>query len=114
MKYVEHPSYDGLLTADDKRVDEYEEQYNTRGFDDSVIWSLDYSLVKWLLPRLKRFLEISENLVNADDFHADVKLMIEGFELFLDEDYDDYDETQVAKVDRSFQLLADNYKGLWW
>ena len=37
-------------------------QYCIRGFSDRQLWSLDITIAKFILPRLKRFKEINENL----------------------------------------------------
>ena len=34
-------------------------QRRYRGFDDSVTWNLDVEMARWLLPRLRRFREIT-------------------------------------------------------
>lgn len=34
----------------------------TRGFDDSELWSLDYTLAHWLLPRFLRFRDITSGI----------------------------------------------------
>lgn len=41
-----------------KRKIKYFYQKLTRGFDDSEIWSIDYSFYDWILPRLKRYTEV--------------------------------------------------------
>jgi len=114
MHFTEHPSYDGQLKKKDERVAKYKKDYDTKGFDDSVTWSLDYSLIHWLTPRLKRFLELSEEGTDADDFHKDVKKMLIGFELYCSDDFNEYDKKHRAKLNKSFKLLYKNYRGLWW
>lgn len=114
MHFTEHPSYDGLLTKDDKRCKEYKKDYNKRGFDDSVTWSLDHSLICWLTPRLRRFLEISKDFTEADEFHTDVEKMLEGFELYLTPEFNEYSDEHQKKLKMSFTLLSENYRGLWW
>ncbi len=36
-------------------------QRRTRGFDDSVVWGLDYTILEFILPRLKLFREIGQD-----------------------------------------------------
>lgn len=52
-------------------------QRRTRGFDDSDLWSLHYTILKFVLPRLKRYREVSQN-------------SWPGPEAIFDIDYDDF------------------------
>ena len=114
MKFTDTKYYDGVLTSDDKHYKEYKKDYQQRGFDDSVTWSLDYSLMRWLSPRLQRFLEVSEDGIVDDKLHKDIREILKGFNLALSDDFEDFNKEQVEQVDKSFELLAKNYKALWW
>lgn len=116
MKFYEHPSYSGYANelTKDSRMEEWEKDYNERGFDDTVTWSLDDTLIKWLTPRLERFLEISEQITDADEFHNDVREMLYGFKLYTSTDFSEFNEEHIKKLNKSFELLAKNYRGLWW
>lgn len=114
MHFTEHPSYDGLLEKKDKRCEEYKKDYDTRGFDDSVTWSLDDSLIRWLTPRLTRFLEISEETTDAPEFHENVKKILIGFELYTSDEFEEFNKEHMKKLDESFKILAKIYRGLWW
>lgn len=112
--YVKHPSYDGMLEPNDNRVEEYKKDYDTRGFDDSVTWSLDYSLIHWLTPRLRRFLEISKNTTQADDLHKDIEAILVVFEEYCKEEFDSFDREKRKSLDKAFKILSKTYSGLWW
>lgn len=47
-----------LTNPEDERWEKYKQQRIERGFDDSETWSLDTTIIKFILPRLKRFKEI--------------------------------------------------------
>ena len=47
-----------LNNPEDERWEKYKQQRIERGFDDSETWSLDATIIKFVLPRLKRFKEI--------------------------------------------------------
>lgn len=114
---LKHPMYCGYadtLGDTDNRLDTFREQCDTRGFDDTITWSFDYKLVEWIVPRLERFLEISEGFTKADKLHEDIKTMLEGFKLYISEDFNEFSIDELAKVTHSFELLAKNYRGLWW
>ena len=46
------------LPPDDARLPKYHEQRNKRGFDDTELWSLDQTIYRFTLPRLKRYKDI--------------------------------------------------------
>jgi hypothetical protein len=116
MKFYESPAYIGLAKSQptDNRMDIWEEQFKERGFDDSCTWSLDYTIVEFILPRLKVFLEFSKKSTNDDEFHKDIEEIIKGFEVFMSEDYHVLDEDKNKLIQKSFDLLAENARGLWW
>jgi hypothetical protein len=117
-EWCSHKSYNGYantMKPDDDRHEVWQEQYNERGFDDSVTWSLDYQLIGWFIPRLERFIEITSD-VNLDDdnYTAMAREMLEGFKFAQSPEYNEFNQEHNDKVKRSFELLAENYRGLWW
>lgn len=87
-----------------------------RGWDDSATWDLDVTIAKLILPRLKRYNELAPKIIDAPVKFAEVEEMIEGFELFLDEevDTDDPKLETTQKVEKAVDLLAKNFRGLGW
>lgn len=118
MKYYEHPEYIGFaegIPATDTRHAVWEEQFKERGFDDTVTWSLDYSLCQWILPRLKEYEKVAFKVIDAPDLHKDVKKMIEGFELAADEStYFNGKKEDQEKIQEAFDTFAKVREGLWW
>ena len=119
-KYFEAPSYDGcmsyeIMNGDIERYISYKKQYETMGFDDSVVWSLDNSFGKWIVPRLERFIEISATiLVKTKDEIAEYHEMLNGFKLLSSDEYFTGDEKYHQPIKRAFELLAKHYSKLWY
>lgn len=116
-KFYKHPSYDGLaneLLINDDRMSDFEKDYNERGFDDTVTWDLHGSLIKWITPRLERFLEISKDINIDDDFHKDVKTMLTGFQFYLSGSFKDTDDKHIEIVNKSLKILNKVFWKLWW
>jgi len=114
MKFTKTKYYDGCLPSDNKHYKKYKKDYKKRGFDDSVTWSLDESLIKWLTPRLTRFLEISKQKHDEAKLHKNIKIILKGFNLYLSDDFNEFNLKHTKQLDKSFKLLAKNYSGLWW
>ena len=103
----------------DKRALLFWWQRRTRGWDDSETWSLDYELVKWLLPRLKRFreLEIGHPVVKDDnEWERDLDKMIEGLEWYIDKKNFTFggNKKERKKAIKKLHLIIDNLQNLWW
>lgn len=118
IKFYEHPSYIGCaneLPKSDKRIPIFKEQFEKDGFDDSCTWSLDYSIVKFILPRLKRYYELADEVIKIDaheGFREAIEVMIEGFEIFLTKNFPTKEENE--KIQLAYDMLAKYHRGLWW
>lgn len=86
-------------------------QRRTRGFDDSVTWSLDHTFHEWILPRLKRYDEIaSDVIVITPEFREAIDDMIEGFS----QEAWDYDEIAQVKMQKAYKQFSEWHGALWW
>lgn len=92
----------------------------TRGFDDSETWSLDYSLAKLILPRLKRFRELDPCFIPTDMTHDEwntiLDKMIYAFEWAASDSrwYNECSEEESARVNEGLKLFAEYYFAMWW
>jgi len=93
------------------------------GFDDSETWSLDHSLAKLILPRLKRFQSLHNEIMEpicdgeGDDSPDDLDKMIIAFDIIAnDPDYyalPAFPEKERA-VEEGLDLFRKHYSRLWW
>lgn len=92
-------------------------QRRARGWDDSETWNLDTTIAEFVLPRLKRFKEVTNGYPGTDEFPTpeswDVALdkMIRAFEIVLAGDIglEEYPEFREG-----MDLFAKHYLQLWW
>jgi hypothetical protein len=97
-------------------------QRRCRGWDDSETWSLDYTIARFILPRLRRFKEVNDgvpvNIGSLDEWNLIIDKIIFAFETYIKyDDYDVYIETnkKLAKqVDDGFDLFRKYFCQLWW
>ena len=116
------------MTEEDKKKEKEEElaareerfvqQRKERGWDDSETWSLDFSFAKWIVPRLKRFKELTFCYpvdLTPEQWDNMLDHMIEGFQIIIDEDGGQWlkDEKQ-HKVQCALKLFHDRFFDLWW
>lgn len=88
-----------------------------RGFDDRDTWSLDYSLYRWLLPRLKRFKEVNNGFYDKEydsfeDYQNELQKRIDQLEFILNSERED-DLFFQERENFNKWLLKDLNK-LWW
>lgn len=72
------------LKKDDPRIEKYRNQQLERGFDDSELWSLDDTVLQFLLPRLRIFKTYTKSypadLKSLDEWQNIIQKMIDEIE----------------------------------
>lgn len=89
----------------------------TRSFDDSETWSLDYSLSKIILPRLKRFKELKNGTpyhVSEEEWQSNLDKMIAFFEFASSEERWNAAPDEYEKYNEGIDLFAKHFYDLWW
>lgn len=93
-------------------------QRKTRGFDDSDMWNLDYSLAKLILPRLKLFRKQPAgypNNLTAKQWQDILDEMIWSFTWYCGEQWS-YGKDYAAnskRADEGLKLFAEYFGSLW-
>lgn len=86
---------------------------------DTDTHGLDILLYKWLLPRLKRFRELSNNWPDSkydtlDDWNNELDKRITQLE-YIVKNYFNYNDKKLPKIINSFnKWLAKDLNDLWW
>lgn len=103
------------LSPQDKRHGEFASQRERFGFDDTDLWTLDQTIAKFALDRLKRFKEIKvchPTDISSGEWDDILQKMIDSFEeiLLRDEKLDNWD---LDKVDVGLNLFVKYFHDLW-
>jgi len=91
-----------------------------RGWDDSDTWSMDHSLAKLILPRIKRFQEVRGGHpadMTDDEWEKILSEIVWGFEWFASGKQWDYGPEHRAEAERAhaaIELFGKYYGHLWW
>lgn len=89
-----------------------------RGWDDSETYSLDYSLAKLILPRLRRFKELKTWRpadMTPTEWDSALDKMIAAFEFAASDDrWIDVAGKEQALRQEGLDLFAKYYFSLWW
>jgi len=95
---------------------EYKLQRLERGFDDTETWNLYVTIAGFVVPRLKRFKEVTMGYpasMTEKEWNESLDKMIFAFETMLNED-GDIDCCDNEKVEEGLSLFAKHYLHLWW
>jgi len=85
------------------------------GFQDDETWSLDISVARWILPRLKRYREISkEALLTTTEYDEGLDKCVKAFEAIANEECCLMGETNHPQVSEGLDWFRQNFFTLWW
>lgn len=93
-----------------EKEEKFKEQRLERGFDDTELWNLDMTILKFILPRLKAFKEATigypGDFNNLEEWIKCIDKMIKSIEQILNDECNaDYE---------GFELFKKNFFGLCW
>lgn len=117
-------NYTGIadsLGDNDGRKEQLLTQYRETGMDDSEMWSLDYSICRYLSTRMICFKEMvaGKSIVMEPEFKDALDRMIEGFQLGVKDEGVNLcplvaDKDAEKKIQDAFDLLSKYHGYLWW
>lgn len=89
----------------------------------SETWNLDWTIIKFILPRLRRFRDVTNGypceFESLNEWKSVIDCMISGFEVGIGSEDDDGEriclsDSEQRRVDDSLQLLFKYFWCLWW
>lgn len=118
-KYIGIPNINFSLTEKNDELEKlYRKQRIKRGFDDSETWDLTGTVVKFTLPRLKRYKEISIALLNGtiseEESNKILNKMILAMELIIKADKETIMKEDWDKVKEGMDLFYKYFNCLGW
>jgi hypothetical protein len=90
-------------------------QRKTRGFDDRELWSLDYTIAKFALPRLIAFKEIKyshPSRIEEQEWDVILSDIIRGFKYLIEDEYVG-DKFKEDSIDSGIKLFGKFFSDLW-
>lgn len=94
----------------------FKQQRIERGFDDSETWSLVNTIAAFIIPRLERYIELSEKmLLRSDEQKEQIKAILTLMKLTArDEGVWTFNAEEEEQITEGLQALVDNWFSLWW
>lgn len=96
-----------------KRVKLFTDQYLQKGFSDDDTWDLSGHIAELLLPRLRRYKELADQIILID-FPLDE--MINGFEAYEEAEFEwsNMNDEQFKRLQNGLDAFAKHFHRLWW
>jgi hypothetical protein len=98
------------LDKGDERIEKYNKQRKEDGFDDTETWSLNSSISAYMVPRLRRLIEIQEEniLEPYEGYFLELKLLLLSLDSYKKDSWD-------SEAIKNIQILFPKvFPYLWW
>lgn len=93
---------------EDNRQKIWKKQYNERGFDNTQLWNLDYTIIQFITPRLKEFKKNYDMQTKNDKVSKKLEIIIKEFEFYLSDDYNNFNEKHIKNINKALSLFSKN------
>ena len=114
---------DEIYEKDLVKKEQYRQQRFEHGFDDTETWHMDRTMALFIIPRLKRFLEVNNGIPNdetEESYDEKIRFIISAFENYYvsDQYYNSVDIEERKKltddVRQAVEYLSKLWFELWW
>jgi len=114
---------DEIYEKDLVKKEQYRQQRFQHGFDDTETWHMDRTMALFIIPRLKRFLEVNNGIPNGeteDSYNEKIRFIISAFENYYvsDKYFNSVDIEERKKltddVRQAVEYLYKLWFELWW
>ena len=115
IKYSGVPNLCFSLTdADDDREEGFAKQRKEFGFDDSETWCLMASIAHYTIPRLERYVEITDGMFENNST-KECNQLLEALKLLVrDDSFCMFDDDEKKVVEKGLKQFHKIFQGLWW
>lgn len=105
------------LDKKDKRYNKFKKQIKTRGFAGSELWSLDYTIMCFILPRLKQYKKDSPGwpgwCESRQEWEIILQKMIKSLELMV-ENRNILTKQEEKEITQGWNLFKKHFFSLWY
>ena len=101
----------------------YKQQRFEQGFDDTETWHMDRTIALFIIPRLKKFIEVNNGIPNGEtieSYNEKLNFIISAFENYYatNKYYESVDDNERKKltddVRKAVDFLSKLWFELWW
>ena len=123
LKNINFSVAEEIYGKDPTSLEKYKQQRFENGFDDTETWHIDRTLALFIIPRLKRFIEVNNGIPNGEtveSYNEKLNFIISAFENYYSTDRY-YQSTDISEreqltddVRKAVGLLSNLWFELWW
>ena len=106
---------------DPTKLEHYKKQREEQGFDDTETWHLDKTFALFLLPRIKRFVEVNNGFPTGETYESYIEklnFIIKSFEeYYLDDNINtslELEKERLKNAQQAVEILSKLWFCLWW
>ena len=117
-KYLKIPNINFGLDLDDEKKDKkYSKQRIENGFDNTETWCLYSTIAKFIVPRLEKFIEVTDGFINKDydkfeiEKWKNINIVLEAFKLIMK---DELTRQEEKIANKGLKLFPKIFYHLWW
>jgi hypothetical protein len=123
LKNINFSVSDEVYAKDKEKLDVHQRQRFERGFDDTETWHMDRTMALFIIPRLKRFMEVNNGIPNGEtqeSYDEKIRYVISAFENYYvsDKYFNSVDIEERKKltddVKQALVYLNKLWFELWW
>jgi uncharacterized protein (DUF2164 family) len=103
------------------KLERYKKQRDERGFDDTETWHLDKTVALFLIPRLKRYIEVNNGFPCGEtetSFNEKLNFIVKSFEeYYYDENNEqslELEKERLNNAKKAVLALGELWFDLWW
>lgn len=109
---------DEIYEKDLVKKEQYRQQRFENGFDDTETWHMDRTMALFIIPRLKRFIEVNNGIPNdetEESYDEKIRFIISAFENYYvsDKYFNSVDIEERKKLTDDVRLAVEYLFKLW-
>ncbi len=104
-----------------EKLEKYKKQRDKNGFDDTETWYLDKTFALFLIPRLKRFIQLNNGFPNGEtieSYNEKLNFIVKSFEEYYnDENVEvslELEKERLSNAKKAVAILGEIWFDLWW
>ena len=109
---------DDVYEKEPEQKEKYRQQRFLNGFDDTETWHMDRTMALFIIPRLKRFMEVNNGIPigeTKESYDEKLRFIIQAFENYYatDQYYNSVDIEERKKLTDDVRLAVEYLSKLW-
>ena len=104
-----------------EKLEKYKKQRDENGFDDTETWHLDKTVALFLIPRIKRYIQVNNGFpagMTEELYNEKLNYIVKAFEeYYLDENVEvslELEKERLSNAKKAVAILGEIWFDLWW